>query len=227
VSSGRFRVRAELFPSILPVRFPNVQDTRLAGTPRSRAAVQDRDRLPALARVAMNHPIIIRPYRDDDSVPSITRLLHDAYAPLAALGLRYTATHQDDATTLRRLTRGIPFVGEIEGEIVATVTLYPTESAPGACCRWYAEPGVFSFGQFAVRPDLQKQGLGARMIGLLENEALSRGAHELALDTAEPAVHLRSWYDKLGFRFIEFADGSTTNYRSVILSKSLVPSAGR
>lgn len=165
--------------------------------------------------------IIIRPYRDDDPIPSITRLLHEAYAPLAAMGLRYTATHQDDATTLRRLTRGFPFVAELEGEIVATVTLYPTESAPGACCRWYAEPGVFSFGQFAVRPDLQRQGLGAQLIRMLENEALARGATELALDTAEPAVHLRAWYDKLGFRFIEHADWSTTNYRSVILSKTL------
>ena len=43
--------------------------------------------------------LLIRPYRDDDPIPSITRLLHEAYAPLAATGLRYTATHQDDATT--------------------------------------------------------------------------------------------------------------------------------
>jgi predicted N-acetyltransferase YhbS len=170
-------------------------------------------------------PIIIRPHRDDDSIPSITRLLHEAYAPLAGMGLRYTATHQDDATTLRRLSRGFPFVAELEDEIVATVTLYPTESAPGACCRWYAEPGVFSFGQFAVRPDLQRQGLGGRLIRMLETEARSRGATELALDTAEPAVHLRTWYEKLGFRFIEHADWSTTNYRSVILSKELVPTA--
>ncbi len=166
--------------------------------------------------------ILIRGFRSGDSIPAITRLLHEAYAPLAAMGLRYTATHQDDATTLRRLTRGAAFVGERDGEIVATVTLYPTESAPGACCPWYARPGVFSFGQFAVRPDLQKQGLGGRLIRMLENEALARGATELALDTAEPATQLRAWYDKLGFRFIEHADWATTNYRSVILSKSLL-----
>ncbi len=171
----------------------------------------------------MTDNVHIRPLRDDDPVPSITHLLHQAYAPLAAMGLRYTATHQDDATTLRRLTRGFAFVGEFAGEIVATVTLYPTESAPGACCPWYAEPGVFSFGQFAVRPDLQQQGLGGRLIGILEKAALARGASELALDTAEPAVHLRTWYDRLGFRFIEHADWSTTNYRSVILSKRLTP----
>ena len=165
--------------------------------------------------------VILRGLHDDDSIPGITRLLHEAYAPLARMGLRYTATHQDDEVTLSRLQRGIPFVGELDGDIVATVTLYPT-SGPNSSCAWYREPGVFSFGQFAVRPDFQRHGLGRHMIGMLENETITRGGRELALDTAEPAHHLREWYAKLGYRFIEFADWSSTNYRSVILSKSLV-----
>lgn len=164
----------------------------------------------------------IRALRDGDPVAGITRLLHEAYAPLAAMGLRYTATHQADEVTRSRLARGIPFVGDLDGKIVATVTLYPV-AGPNSSCRWYGEPGVFSFGQFAVRPDLQRQGLGARLIDLMEQETLARGGRELALDTAEPAHHLRRWYEKLGYRFIEFADWSTTNYRSVILSKQLSP----
>ena len=165
--------------------------------------------------------VLLRGLRDDDPIPGITRLLHEAYASLAAMGLRYTATHQNDEVTLSRLQRGIPFVGELDGEIVATVTLYPT-AGPNSSCAWYREPGVFSFGQFAVRPDLQRRGLGRRMIAMLEGETIARGGRELALDTAEQAHHLRGWYEKLGYRFIEFADWSTTNYRSVILSKSLV-----
>jgi GNAT superfamily N-acetyltransferase len=136
------------------------------------------------------------------------------------MGLRYTATHQDDEVTLSRLQRGIPFVGQLDGDIVATVTLYPT-AGPNSPCAWYREPGVFYFGQFAVRPDLQRHGLGRHMIGMLENETIARGGRELALDTAEPAHHLRQWYEKLGYRFIDYADWSSTNYRSVILSKSL------
>jgi GNAT superfamily N-acetyltransferase len=166
--------------------------------------------------------IIVRSMRDDDPVPAITRLLHEAYAPLAAMGLRYTATHQGDDVTLRRLQRGFPWVAEQDGKIVATVTLYPT-AGPGSACRWYRQPGVFSFGQFAVHPDLQRRGIGEKLVGMLEREALARGGRELALDTAEPAHHLRRWYEKLGYRFIEFADWSTTNYHSVILSKQLLP----
>lgn len=163
---------------------------------------------------------VIRRLQESDSIPAITRLLHEAYAPLAAMNLRFTATHQDDAVTRGRLSRGLPWVAELEGEIVATVTLYPAVSESG-CCPWYREPGVFSFGQFAVRPDLQRHGLGTRLITLLENEAACRGATELALDTAEDAHHLIRWYEKLGFRFIQFADWSSTNYRSVVMSKSL------
>lgn len=111
-------------------------------------------------------------------------------------------------------------MADLEGEIVATISLYPTASETGSCA-WYREPGVFSFGQFAVRPDLQRLGLGSRLIALLENEAASRGATELALDTAEGAHHLIRWYEKHGFRFIQFADWSSTNYRSVVMSKAL------
>ncbi len=162
--------------------------------------------------------ITIRPFRDDDAIPPITRLLHDAYAPLAAMNLRYTATHQDDEVTRSRLSRGMPWVAEMEGEIVATVTLYQDA---GSGCGWYDKSGVFSFGQFAVRPDLQGRGLGGKLITLMENEAATHGATELALDTAEGAFHLIRWYEKLGFRFIEYMDWSSTNYRSVVLSKTL------
>ena len=171
-------------------------------------------------KVPHNHRIIIRPFHDNDAVPPITSLLHDAYAPLAAMNLRFTATYQDDDVTRSRLSRGVSWVAELDGEIVATVTLYPTPSASSACS-WYHMTDVFTFGQFAVRPDLQRNGLGARLIQLMETEAAARGAKELALDTVEGAHHLIRWYEKLGFRFIEFVDWSSTNYRSVVLSKAL------
>ncbi|GAA5131560.1 GNAT family N-acetyltransferase [Luteolibacter yonseiensis] len=164
--------------------------------------------------------ITIRPFHEDDAIPPITRLLHQAYAPLAAMNLRYTATHQCDEVTRSRLLGGLPWVAELDDEIVATVTLYPYTGG-GSGCSWYDTSGVFSFGQFAVRTDLQGRGLGGKLITLMENEASALGASELALDTAEGAHHLIRWYEKLGFRFIEHMDWSSTNYRSVILSKTL------
>ena len=162
----------------------------------------------------------IRKLRDDDPIPEITALLHAAYAPLAAMGFRYTATHQDDDVTRRRLDQGRPRVATLDGRIVATITLYDTPPEVSNS-RWYLKSGVWRFGQFAVRPDLQGKGLGRRLMETVEQEAIDGGALELALDTAEGALHLIRWYERLGYRFIEHADWSTTNYRSVILSKSL------
>jgi hypothetical protein len=56
--------------------------------------------------------VAIREIDDGDSFEELTELLHRAYAPLAAAGFRYLATHQDDAPSgfqgrvLRRLRGG-------------------------------------------------------------------------------------------------------------------------
>lgn len=176
-------------------------------------------------RVFMNgvtpENIIIRHYHPGDSISQLTALLHEAYGELARMGLRFLATHQDESVTLDRITSGVRTFVARQGEaIVGTLTLYgpyPASSTP-----WYRKPTVFHFGQFAVRPGLQGQGIGLQMLRLAEEEARTLGATELALDTAEPAEHLRQWYQRLGFRFIEYVQWDVTNYRSVILSKRLV-----
>jgi GNAT superfamily N-acetyltransferase len=89
---------------------------------------------------------------------------------------------------------------------------------------WLDRPEVASLGQFAVAPDFQAQGLGARLMDLVEARAIATGAREIPLDTAEPATHLVAWYGRRGFRLIEHAQWSHTNYRSVIMSKPVVRS---
>ncbi len=161
----------------------------------------------------------IRSFADGDPVAPITSLLHAAYRPLAEKGFRYVATHQDDATTLRRLKSGRAFLAETNGEVVGTITLYaPSADSPVA---WYRRPGVYRFGQFGVRPDLQHQGIGHEMYLYIERLARDLDATELALDTAEGATRLRDWYARLGFRVVAFNSWPQTNYRSVILSKAL------
>jgi N-acetylglutamate synthase-like GNAT family acetyltransferase len=71
---------------------------------------------------------------------------------------------------------------------------------------------------------LSGTGTGARLMDLVEARAIETGAREIALDTAEPATHLVAWYGRRGFRLIEHAQWSHTNYRSVIMSKPVVRS---
>jgi GNAT superfamily N-acetyltransferase len=171
----------------------------------------------------MNDNLCIRGFANSDSVTRITALLHAAYGSLAANGFRYLASHQDDSITLRRLRSGIPFVAESGGDIVGTITFY--RPSPTSLCEWYRQPAVYHFGQFAVRPNLQQQGIGSRLYEHIELFVRYLGVAELALDTAEGALHLRQWYERLGFRFVQFVSWNETNYRSVILSKSLAKNA--
>jgi len=80
---------------------------------------------------------------------------------------------------------------------------------------------VATCAQFAVDPQLQKQGIGTRLMAAVEAEARAAGASEVGLHTAEPATHLIEWYGRRGYRFIEHVQWRSKRYRSVILSKSL------
>lgn len=164
-------------------------------------------------------PLTIRRLTDEDSITELTALLHRAYARLAAMGLRYVATHQSDDVTRERAGQGTCFVAVGNGVIYGTILFRNQVQTAG--CAWYDRPDVASFGQFAVDPAIQANGLGRRLVGMVEQLAFENGAGEIALDTAEPATHLVEWYTRLGYRHVGHTNWQQTNYRSVLLSKSL------
>lgn len=118
---------------------------------------------------------------------------------------------------------GFPIVAELNNEVVGTATLYPP--SPESPCEWYRRAGVYRFGQFAIRPDLQHTGIGLLILRHLEALARERSASQLALDTAEGAAHLRNWYERRGFRVVDHVQWEDTNYRSAVLSKDIFVSA--
>lgn len=152
-------------------------------------------------------------------IEQLTEMLHAAYRPLAEKGMKYLATHQSSDITLKRLKKGDSFLGFIEGELVSTITIVKDD--PNEPCGWYQKPEVYFFTQFAVKPKYQGLGLGKRLMDFIENYAITDGAKEIALDTSEHAHHLISMYEKRKYRFVEYAQWGVTNYRSVILSKTL------
>jgi GNAT superfamily N-acetyltransferase len=163
--------------------------------------------------------LVIRPLAPTDSLGELTDLLHRAYAQLRTQGLHYVASHQDEATTRRRVARGECYVGERSGRLVATVTFKPTSLTAG--CDWYDRPEVASFRQLAVDPELHRNGIGSALVALAEQRAGETGATEISLDTSEKADSLIGWYLRRGYRFVGQVSWPMVNYRSVILSKSL------
>ena len=162
----------------------------------------------------------VRLIEDGDSLETLTELLHRAYAPLATMGFRYLATHQDVATTRRRTAKGECYLMFAGARMVGTILLIPP-SVRAPYCAWYDREDVAVLSQFAVEPELQRGGLGSQLLALAEGRASMLGAAEVAVDTAEDAAHLIALYRSRGYQQAGYAQWDHTNYRSVILSKRL------
>jgi GNAT superfamily N-acetyltransferase len=154
-----------------------------------------------------------------DSIEALTDLLHRAYKALADQGLKYLAAHQDNVTTLRRIGQGTALVAEYRGDLVGTITYRKSEHT--LIPKRTPIPNAGSLGQLAVEPQFQRWGLGRRLFVRAEQFAQTQGIRALVLDTAEPASHLISWYERMGYRIVEYVQWDVTNYRSVVLVKFL------
>jgi GNAT superfamily N-acetyltransferase len=165
----------------------------------------------------------IRLIGPDDSVAELTLLLHRAYGALAERGMRFFASHQDEDQTRKRIARGECYLAIHQTRMIGTITWRDAGQTSGK--PWYDRPDVASFGQFAVEPSWQGRGIGSRLLAVAEQRAAMTGAAELALDTAEPAHDLIRFYNKRGYRFIEYVQWDVVNYRSALLSKRIVAAA--
>lgn len=157
--------------------------------------------------------------RPTDDIVAITDMLHSAYAPLAAAGLHYLASHQTPDVTRQRMSKGDTIVAVLDSEIIGVITLATAQNTGGS--PFYDRPGVARFGQFAVTPEWQGSGIGMHLIELVEDLARERGVSVLALDTSEHAARLIELYSAKGYRFVEFVRWSDVNYRSVVMAKEI------
>jgi ribosomal protein S18 acetylase RimI-like enzyme len=165
--------------------------------------------------------MLIREFRDNDPVSDITMLLHRAYKPLSDAGLKFVASWQDDDRTLKRIKTGRCFLLINDKKIAGTITYYAPDKSRTDWPELYKQDKVAHFGQFAVDPSLQKQGMGNMLLDHLERFAISEGDDTIAFDTAETAYSLINYYRKRGYSFADYHQWNDTNYRSVLMKKSL------
>ena len=153
-----------------------------------------------------------------ENIAALTVLIRSAYAPHAASGLRYWATHQSVEDTAKRLAAGHGFVAELNGVVVATVTLRQPE--PESKVALLRETATWSFGQFAVAPEHKGKGFGKRIHDFALLYAAKHGCTKMAMHTAQPATALIAMYRSWGYELAGTCDWRPhTNYLSVLMSK--------
>ena len=134
-----------------------------------------------------------------DSLAALTDLVQRAYAPLAERGLVLPEATQSPLVTQQRVARGQCFVATRHGQLVGTVTVF------GAHELGAGEQGVFRgrdaahLHQFAVAPELQRQGLGRRLVAVCEQWSRERGFDRLVVVLADSATDLQALYRRLGY----------------------------
>lgn len=163
--------------------------------------------------------MILRRLEPADSLEELTDLLHRAYAPLLAAGMRFHASHQGIEITRERCADGECWVLVHDEALVGTVTFAEASRASGT--PHLDRPDVATFGQLCVDPSWQGRGLARLLLDLVERRARETGAAAIALDTSELATQLIATYARHGYVEVERCQWSVTNYRSVVMSKRL------
>jgi uncharacterized damage-inducible protein DinB/GNAT superfamily N-acetyltransferase len=167
-------------------------------------------------------PIDIRLLAVRDSLQALTELLHRAYAPLAARGMNFTAATQSLEVTAQRAAAGQCFVAVRDREIVGTVTVCgPLDAPEDPSLPWFSERNTAHLHQFAVAPEAQRAGVGARLVQRCEAWARDNGYGGMVSGAAVGADELTALFRRLGYTEIAQVQGPGRTYRSVILRKSL------
>ncbi len=168
---------------------------------------------------------LIRDWAPTDDLAAHTRLLHEAYAPLAAQGLRFLASHQDEAMTQERLLEGWSFVLECDGIVIGTITLRGTD--PKNECDWYRRPGCFRSASSRSAPITSARGWAAACCftqraspasGEPENSPSTRRKRRSTCGPGIPASDSARWRRFPGPRRIT---GAWSSPRRCRLSRSL------
>lgn len=185
----------------------------------------------------------IRPWGVDDDALAATGVLHRAYRPQVDAGLRPLAGRQCAETTARRLSNATALLAEAffpdstpapprpvaahapaaepppAARLAGVILLDELEEA--AFPPLFKEHGVAHFSMFAVEPELQGLGIGARLLAEVERRARESGRATLACSMAGPDTALREWYLRRGYTVRATWQWPYTNYESLILAKPL------
>lgn len=148
-----------------------------------------------------------------NDVSQIRTLVNLAYKELLDMGLNYTAATQDEAVTLERMSKGRTFVLVAQKQVVGTILFFKENH--------FTQKNSAYVGQFAIAPELKRNGLGSIIMDFCEQLANDENYEAIQLDTAKPAKHLVDWYLRRGYKIVGELHWDGKTYDSFIFEKTL------
>lgn len=164
--------------------------------------------------------LTIREFEAGDDVEKLTDLIHAAYAPHAAAGLKYWATHQTVEDTKKRIASGTCLLALHNQEYIGTALF--RRHNPESKLPLYREPSVRALAQFCVAPAYKGRGYGKAIHDHGVVLMKVAGVKIMALDTAAPAAALIAMYKSWGYQVVGECDWRPfTNYSSIVMAMDI------
>lgn len=146
----------------------------------------------------------------DDTSP-IRQLINEAYKELSDRGWNYTGTYQDDTFTAAQIAERRVFVLQDGARFIATISVHDQNE--------FTNRKTLYVGKLAVAASEKRKGIGSLLMKYVEDLARSEDYEGLQLDTAKPAEHLVSWYQRLGYEIVGDTHFEGKTYDSWIFEK--------
>lgn len=144
-----------------------------------------------------------RPATADDA-EAVADLVHAAYRSEESRQGWTTESHlvggqRVDAAMVRELVAADDGVVLVLDDPAVGATSPERPARLIACCHVERRAGTAYVGMFAVRPAIQGQGLGRRMLAAAERQARDWGRTTLELTVLDHRPELLAWYERCGF----------------------------
>ncbi|MDQ3186623.1 MAG: GNAT family N-acetyltransferase [Pseudomonadota bacterium] len=127
---------------------------------------------------------------------------------------KYAARVRDAAT---RIADATVLVAELDGKIVATVTL----AVHGSQWAEIAKPDELEVRMLAVAPEIRRQGIAEKLMSAAMQHAQDLGSDALVLSTETPMSGAHRLYEKLGYTRQPDRDWTVTGYELLVYRREV------
>lgn len=153
----------------------------------------------------------IRPASLQDAEP-IAAMIRAAWAGKVAPN---SSGHKETAEKVEAdLKKGLGWVVEDQGQIIATVRMTPHP----------IEPEIWEMKKLGVLPEFRKSGLGPKLVQIVLDKAHELGVGELRLAVRFDQYRLVEWYSQFGFVHdpdLKYSSSNPNNPPEFVLTKRI------